>query len=230
MTGAEAALLAAVGGLLNLDRAAVLQSMASRPLVGATVAGAVVGEAGLGLLCGALLELLWLLDLPVGASIPQDEALAGILAAVLAAAAPAGWSLYARAGAGVVLAVPFGVLGRWVDLRVRRGNEALAERALQDPAALGRCHWTGVARFFGAGAANVLAGTAAAAWVARPALAAAPPWVPAAAELTEALLPLVGAAAVLGATRPWSSWGLFAGGLAAGAGFGRWRRGAPWQP
>ncbi len=230
MTGAEAVALAAVGGLLNLDRAAVFQSMASRPLVGATVAGAVVGQAGLGLLCGALLELLWLLDLPVGASIPQDEALAGLMAAVFAAAAPAGWSLYARAGVGVLLAVPFGALGRWVDLRVRRGNEALAERALRDPAALARCHWTGVGRFFGAGAANAAAGAAVATWVVRPVLAVAPPWVPVAAELVEALLPVVGAAAVLGATRPWSSWGLFAGGLVAGAGFGRWRRGTPWQP
>ncbi|GAB4266559.1 MAG: hypothetical protein Kow0092_19550 [Deferrisomatales bacterium] len=225
--------LALLGGVLALDRTAFLQAMISRPLVGSTAAGHLLGDPAMGLTCGLLLELLWLLDLPVGASVPADEALAGVLAPVFALASPAGWAPEARAAAGVLAAVPFGLLGRRVDVAVRRWNDALVQTARRKAAGglapgLGRCQAIGAARFFGFGAALSGAGAWAGSWaMARWArgLPAEASW---ALEITEALLPLVGAAGALAAWRGIGARRLFTWGVAAG--WGMSAAGAPGSP
>jgi PTS system mannose-specific IIC component len=60
--------LAMLGGLLGLDVVCFPQMMISRPLVGATVAGAFVGDTATGMLVGVTLELIALATLPFGAS------------------------------------------------------------------------------------------------------------------------------------------------------------------
>src|SRR5687767_5791459 len=60
--------LVLLGAVFGLDVVSFPQAMLSRPLVAATVAGAVVGDAGAGLLVGVGLELIALETLPVGAS------------------------------------------------------------------------------------------------------------------------------------------------------------------
>ena len=60
--------LAMLGGLLGLDVVCFPQMMISRPLVGATIAGAFVGDATTGMLVGVTLELIALATLPFGAS------------------------------------------------------------------------------------------------------------------------------------------------------------------
>jgi PTS system mannose-specific IIC component len=60
--------LALLGAVLGLDVVSFPQAMISRPLVAATLAGAVVGDPISGLLVGAVLELFALETLPVGAS------------------------------------------------------------------------------------------------------------------------------------------------------------------
>lgn len=61
-------LLALGGGLAAMDGSAWPQSMASRPVVAATVGGALLGSAGDGLLLGVALEILWLPYPPFGAA------------------------------------------------------------------------------------------------------------------------------------------------------------------
>ncbi len=60
--------LALLGGILGLDVVSFPQAMISRPLVAATLAGALIGQAPSGLLIGAALELIALETLPFGAS------------------------------------------------------------------------------------------------------------------------------------------------------------------
>src|SRR3954447_16422801 len=60
--------IALLGGLLGLDVVSFPQAMISRPLVAATLAGALVGDATSGLLIGATLELIALETLPFGAA------------------------------------------------------------------------------------------------------------------------------------------------------------------
>jgi mannose/fructose/N-acetylgalactosamine-specific phosphotransferase system component IIC len=147
-------LLALLGGVLELDRVAFLQVMASRPIVAGSIAGLLAGEATLGLLCGALLELVWIMDLPVGAAIPPNDTLAALLAAAFASMTPASWPAGARAGLGVLLALPWGYAGRALDQAVRRWNRKLLARA-RGAAALGRGpgrpHLAGAVAFFAAG-------------------------------------------------------------------------------
>ncbi|MGH7738546.1 MAG: PTS sugar transporter subunit IIC [bacterium] len=64
--------LPALLGLLSLDVSAVGQFMFSRPIVVAPLVGFVLGQPALGLEMGALIELIWIGDLPVGAHLPID--------------------------------------------------------------------------------------------------------------------------------------------------------------
>ncbi len=60
--------LTLLGALLGLDAVSFPQAMISRPIVAATLGGALVGEVGKGLLVGVILELFALETLPFGAS------------------------------------------------------------------------------------------------------------------------------------------------------------------
>ncbi len=229
--------LSVLGGAAFLDRTALVQTMMSRPLVSGTLAGFLAGAPGAGMACGALLELLWLFDLPVGTSVPPDESTAGVVGAAVAAVLVEGWGLAASAGAGVAAGVAAGILGGRADVWVRRWNDGLVTRAREALAAgrvdgVGRFHWLGVLRFFGVGAAVSLVGVAAGRWGAS-ALAGLGPGLRQGFELAGVTLPVVGAAACLGGlrsvrARPWFVAGLAAAGL--GARLLLWaREGVPWR-
>lgn len=68
MTVGEALPFALLGGVLGLDVVSFPQAMWSRPIVAATLGGALAGDVGGGLLVGATLELIALETLPFGAS------------------------------------------------------------------------------------------------------------------------------------------------------------------
>ena len=74
--------LSLLGGLLGLDVVCFPQMMISRPLVGATLAGAFVGDTTTGMLVGVTLELIALATLPF-ALITVASALTAIGAAFL---------------------------------------------------------------------------------------------------------------------------------------------------
>lgn len=217
MTFAQGAALALLGGGLALERTAFFQGMASRPLVACTLAGTLLGEAALGLRCGLLLELLWLMELPVGASVPPEESLVAVLAAAYASLAPPEWDLNARAAAGALAALPLGSVGRWVDMAVRRGNAGLLAQA-REPGGdrrVGRLHLTGAVRFFAAGVLAAGVGLLAGGPAVRAVLEALPEGAEATLGAVGSLLPLVGAAVVLAALPGRRAAALFAVGVAA---------------
>lgn len=74
------AIFVGLGGLLALDGVSVPQSMISRPFVSATIGGALLGNAGAGMLVGALLELLTMRHPPFGAAKYPDTGPAGLVA------------------------------------------------------------------------------------------------------------------------------------------------------
>ncbi len=115
------------GGLLALERRAFLQAMVSRPLAAATGAGLLLGDLSSGAAVGLVFELLYLGTASLGTAQPEYETLPAVAAAVLAATldaalgnpgTPAVWAL------AVLLTLPLGRVGRWVegalDLRARR--------------------------------------------------------------------------------------------------------------
>ncbi|GAB4251716.1 PTS sugar transporter subunit IIC [Deferrisoma sp.] len=191
--------IGALAAVAALDRTALVQAGVGRPLVVGAAVGWILGRPEAGLLAGALLELFWLYDLPVGAAVPPDEAAAGIAAAAGACAFPEEAGPWAAGGYGVLLGLLAGHLAGRVDEAVRRWNNGLAERARARlasgrPVHLGRLVALGALRFGAVGmlAAAGLAGLAA--------------WggdrVPAPAyrglELLGVTLPVLGAAACLG--------------------------------
>lgn len=57
---------------LSLDETAVGQFMVSRPIVVGPLVGWLIGRTDIGLDMGALIELIWIGDVPVGAHLPLD--------------------------------------------------------------------------------------------------------------------------------------------------------------
>lgn len=119
--------------LLGLDRTAALQIMISRPLVAGPLVGFLLGDATTGLTIGMLLELLWLCRLPVGANIPHDDTQVTVgattLAIALSGTVAGGASLVLFA---VIVALPLGKIGQFVERNVRSRNQNLLFAAQQE--------------------------------------------------------------------------------------------------
>ncbi len=123
LTGALASLV------LGLDRTAAYQFMVSRPLVAAPLTGFLLGEPLVGLQAGALIELLWLGRLPVGAAIPPDDTQVAVAGTVLAVSAK---NSFPAEGTAVILlcvllALPLGKLGQFFDRLARNRNGRLLQ-------------------------------------------------------------------------------------------------------
>lgn len=116
---------ALIVGALGLDQTAIAQVMISQPLVGGAILGWSAGDPAAGLLAGAFFQFLCLTELPVGASVPPDGALAGLIgvASFLALGRPEGWSDQALLGLLACAFLPLAALARVFDVRVRRLNE-----------------------------------------------------------------------------------------------------------
>ncbi len=138
MTLLLAIALLLLGAWVALDAAAVGQFMVSRPLVAATLAGALAGDPWMGALVGAILELLHLAHIPAGgARLPEPgpgAVVAGAVAVLLVGdgvrdgggGVPPGAALAFALTLGVVLS---GAAGRLV-ARHREGTARRIEALL----------------------------------------------------------------------------------------------------
>lgn len=121
-------LVAAFGGVCYLDRTAAFQVMLHRPLVVASVVGAIFGNLAAGAQVGAVLELFYLVRLPVGASIPPDDTGAAVFGGAAAAAASSSIGLEpGNLAAILLLSVPCAEIGKVADRFVRRMNGRIAD-------------------------------------------------------------------------------------------------------
>ena len=120
MSGVDIIVLALLGGVLGLDTVSFPQAMLSRPIVGATIAGAFMGDATAGLLVGATLELFAVDTLPFGASRYPEWGSAGVLGGTFFAKASefeAG-----RLTTSVLAALIVAWVGGWSMVQVRKLN------------------------------------------------------------------------------------------------------------
>lgn len=120
--------LVMLGALLALDVVSFPQAMISRPLVAATIGGLVVGNATAGLVIGAVLELIAMETLPVGASRYPEWGSASVVAGAVFA------SISVSPPGALAVAVLAGVATAWVGggtmYLLRRVNGAVARRLL----------------------------------------------------------------------------------------------------
>jgi PTS system mannose-specific IIC component len=201
-------LLAAIlGAIAYLDRTAAFQLMLHRPLVVATAMGAVFGNVSAGAQVGAVLELLYLARLPVGASIPPDDTGAALFAG--AAGATASSSVGLDAGsftALLLLSVPCAELGKVVDRLVRRVNGRIASLTVEaveggDSQAVEHGLFAGLTLFALAGMALSLAFTGAGVAAGKFLLPRFGPESKADFAALMPVLPLLGAASVFSCSR-----------------------------
>ncbi len=126
MSGFDLASLVLLGAVLGLDVVSFPQAQISRPLVAATLAGALMGDPMNGLLVGATVELIALETLPVGASRYPEWGSAAVV----------GGALFARVGGQGAGAMSLAVLATlataWVGgltmVLLRRLNGVVARR------------------------------------------------------------------------------------------------------
>lgn len=146
--------LALLGGVLGLDAVSCVQAMISRPIVAGPLAGWLLGDPVSGLYAGALLEVLSLRQLPVGATRAWDPGPAAVAAAAAASAAAGPVALLVAVGFGVLV----GWVGSWSVHAMRRLTgrfAALGERPLS-PRQLAARHLSAVALDFVRAAALTL--------------------------------------------------------------------------
>jgi mannose/fructose/N-acetylgalactosamine-specific phosphotransferase system component IIC len=119
-----------LGAVLGMDVVTFPQAMISRPIVAATAAGALIGNAPAGLIMGAILELLALEMLPFGASRYPEWGSASVVGGALFAeswGAPPG-AFTASLFAALVTALVSG----WSMVRLRRLNAVRATKIRAD--------------------------------------------------------------------------------------------------
>jgi PTS system mannose-specific IIC component len=119
--------IAMLGGVLGLDVVSFPQAMVSRPLVAATLAGALVGEPMAGLMIGVALELIALETLPFGASRYPEWGSASVVGAAIFATNRS--THFAGAmSLGVVSALATTWVGGWTMVKLRQWNATWAAR------------------------------------------------------------------------------------------------------
>jgi PTS system mannose-specific IIC component len=126
MTPEELLTTALLGAIVGLDVVSFPQAMISRPIVGATISGLLLGHPAGGLLVGATLELIALETLPVGASRYPEWGSAAVVGGAL-------FSLRPHPSAGALTIAVLGALatawiGGWTMYIIRRFNGAITRR------------------------------------------------------------------------------------------------------
>lgn len=144
---------AAVGGFIGLDRTAFGQFMISQPIVAGPLVGWMLGDPAAGFVTGAALELIWVLDMPVGTFVPANATIAAVSATAVAVLASPGKASLPVIGASVLLTTVLAPVTMKVDGLIRKWNARLTERARADwgPDAgrrLARFHLAGLLVFF----------------------------------------------------------------------------------
>lgn len=145
--------LACFGGLLGLDRTAAGQCMLSQPIVAAPLTGWLLGDLTAGIVIGAVLELIWVLDMPVGTFVPADATVSAVSATSIAALGSAGSDPLPLIGFCVLLTVPMAPVTMKADGFIRRWNSRLTDSVLADQRggvgrALARAQAAGLSVFF----------------------------------------------------------------------------------
>ncbi len=217
-------MVVAVSTLAGLDRTAVASIMLARPLVCAALMGYLLGVFTPALQLGIMLELLWLMRLPVGAAVAPDDTQAAIGAVVLIKLfaihlSEHHWELVVLVG---LLVVVFAEVGKCFDVWARHVNEHLFLRA-QRNLECGRWrslvanHYLGLSVFAVASLAScsfIVASGSVILWMGLDYIDEVAFIFPVDGRMLAAIFPLTGIAAILAVLRGRHSVGLFICGYA----------------
>jgi PTS system mannose-specific IIC component len=145
--------IALIGGLIGLDRTAVGQFMISEPIVAAPLTGWMLGDPIAGTIIGVVLELVWVLDMPIGAFVPADATISAVSATAIAALGSAGNAPLPVIGFSILLTTAMVPATMRADGIARHWNSRLADAVMTGPGPdtgrrLAHAHLSGLPVFF----------------------------------------------------------------------------------
>jgi len=128
--------MSAVGALLSLDDNVLFRGMFAQPIVCGSILGLTIGDLRLGATVGAILQLLWLFDVPAGGFISIDyTSCTTITLALLLPLIESGLTVKEALVVGLPFVVLIGMLGgalsSHLTKRLRRFNEVIVQRAVR---------------------------------------------------------------------------------------------------
>lgn len=141
------------GGVISLDRSAAFQVMLSRPIVAGPLIGIICGSLYTGVVIGAILELLWIGDLPVGGHVPAHETAAVVIAVAVASSMKGVLPQKELIGLSVLMVIPFAVVCQKIDETVRKFNKYYYYRTMKSiengsVSGIGRINMLAIASLF----------------------------------------------------------------------------------
>ncbi len=119
------AVIAVVGGLIGLDRTAVGQFMISQPIVAGPLVGWMLGDLTAGIIIGVVLELIWVVDMPVGTFVPANSTVSAVSATAIAALGSHGVATLPVIGFSLLLTTGMAPVSMMVDTIIRKANSRL---------------------------------------------------------------------------------------------------------
>ncbi len=126
-------LISFVGGLLCLDRV-FIQAMISRPVVIAPIIGLLLNNIYAGLIIGAFIELIWIDRIPIGTYIPPNDSITAVIATSIAVMTgqKLGGIYPQLVSLAILIAIPFGIVAKYMDIFIIKTNEKLSNDALEE--------------------------------------------------------------------------------------------------
>ena len=121
---------ALIGGIVGLDRTALGQFMISQPVVAGPLTGWFLGDITAGLVIGGTLELIWVLDMPIGTFVPADSTVAAVAATAVAALGSTTPGQLPVIGFCLLLTVVMVPVTMYADHLMRQRNAQIPELAL----------------------------------------------------------------------------------------------------
>lgn len=112
--------------------------MISRPIIIAPVIGIILGNPYAGLIIGAILELFWIDRVPIGIYVPPNDSIVAAMAASTAILTSQALGIVTKElmALSILLAIPFGILAKKMDVKIIESNNVLSDQALDDAKAL----------------------------------------------------------------------------------------------
>ena len=146
-------LIAFVGGLIGLDRTAAGQFMISQPIVAGPITGLILGDFTAGLMIGAILELIWVMDLPIGTFVPADATVLTVSATTISVVGSPAEATSGVIGFSMLLTVGMAPITMLFENSMRKWNSKLADTAIAAPPdrvgrRLALAHLSGLVVFF----------------------------------------------------------------------------------
>ncbi len=123
--------IALIGGVVATDTTAAFQIMLSRPLVCSTIIGYLLGDIEVGITFGALAELVWIFEVPIGGNILFDSSISSVVGASIACFCNDYFGLNPTWSVTLALlySIPVGMLGTYTTVAIRRLNSNLVAMA-----------------------------------------------------------------------------------------------------